>query len=196
MGEIIAMLQLSSLQNKHSFQIVHERLDACDAAIDERFDNLEKSQQKNADKMGADRRDHADPRGRGLRCGRGRGWVRRSPRRAREGDRHRKAPPALLRADRCRQAGAKSLQPASLLIRSWNMQGQSGRRESLQQMQEEEVLTLLPTDECCLEEVRRRPEEKNTGYVYKDYAVFIHGYDGEDEHTLNLATVICVEASC
>lgn len=46
MDEIIAMIQHSSLENKHNLQSVHERLDARDAAIDERFNTIEKMQKK------------------------------------------------------------------------------------------------------------------------------------------------------
>lgn len=53
MDEIIAMLQHSSLENKHNFQTVHEGADARDAATDERFDKIEKRQLKYDDKTGA-----------------------------------------------------------------------------------------------------------------------------------------------
>lgn len=52
MDEITAMLH-SSLESKHNSQTVHENLGARDAAIDKRFDKLEKNEQKAADKTGA-----------------------------------------------------------------------------------------------------------------------------------------------
>lgn len=52
----------------------------------------------------------------------------------------------------------------------------------------EEVLAALPTDILVPQEVRRRPEERN--WVYKDYAIFIQVYEGEDNAIWKMATVI------
>lgn len=52
MDDIIAMLPASTLQTKHGFQSMHERLDARDAAIDQRFDNMARTRKGTMDNLG------------------------------------------------------------------------------------------------------------------------------------------------
>lgn len=52
MDDTSAILQARPLQTKHGFQPIHERLDARDAAVDQRFDNMERSHKEATANLG------------------------------------------------------------------------------------------------------------------------------------------------